>query len=69
MGVLASGQADLTVGGDQMDPIYRVEFTEGHQQFFRKNVNRAERAPLWRLNDWPAEGALGTAFALSVFYS
>jgi hypothetical protein len=29
MGVLASGQADLTVGGDQMDPIYRVEFTEG----------------------------------------
>ena len=28
-GVLASGQSDLTVGGDQMDPIYRVEFTEG----------------------------------------
>jgi hypothetical protein len=45
MGFLASGQSDLTVGGDQMDPIYRVEFTEGHQQFFRKNVNPAERAP------------------------
>ena len=30
MGVLASGQSDLTVGGDRMDPIYRVEFTEGH---------------------------------------
>ena len=40
MGVLASGQSDLTVGGDQMHPIYRVEFTEGHQQFFRKNVTK-----------------------------